>query len=177
MRRCHQLAELGMFRGRVSVGLTLPAPSSEFCVCVAEEHRRVPVSADVCDIGNSQTQLKVAADGFVPKVADPLQQGQSPEQTSPYKRGKWGAGHFPTTSTCVMFHALQLSASHKGLSNQRRTQMPVLKSFPLLHCRRTPMTRSISGGPSSSSKLEEQKQLLEDPSFVRTVHRTAEIDG
>jgi hypothetical protein len=27
------------------------------------------------------------------------------------------------------------------------------------------------------SKLEEQKQLLEDPGFVRTVHRTPEIDG
>ncbi len=26
-------------------------------------------------------------------------------------------------------------------------------------------------------KLEEEKQLLQDPGFIRTVHRTAEIDG
>jgi hypothetical protein len=55
--------------------------------------------------------------------------------------------------------------------------MPVLKSLSFtampkdtndpVHIRRAKFTQ----------RLEEQKQLLQDPGHVRMVHRTAEIDG
>jgi hypothetical protein len=55
--------------------------------------------------------------------------------------------------------------------------MPVLKSLSF-----TALPKNINDPvhirrAKFISKLEEQKQLLEDPGFVRTIHRTAEIDG
>src|SRR5215471_9480686 len=64
-----------------------------------------------------------------------------------------------------------------GFVQSWRIHMPVLKSLSFtaipkdtndpVHIRRAKFI----------TKLEEQKQLLQDPGYVRTVHRTAEIDG
>lgn len=55
--------------------------------------------------------------------------------------------------------------------------MPVLKSLSFTALPKNTNDPVHIRRAKFISKLEEQKQLLEDPAFVRTVHRTAEIDG
>ncbi len=55
--------------------------------------------------------------------------------------------------------------------------MPVLKSLSFTALPKNTNDPVHIRRAKFISKLEEQKQLLEDPGFVRTVHRTAEIDG
>ncbi len=55
--------------------------------------------------------------------------------------------------------------------------MPVLKSLSFTTLPKNTNDPVHIRRAKFISKLEEQKQLLEDPGFVRTVHRTAEIDG
>lgn len=55
--------------------------------------------------------------------------------------------------------------------------MPVLKSLSFTALPKNTNDPVHIRRAKFIAKLEEQKQLLEDPGFVRTVHRTAEIDG
>lgn len=55
--------------------------------------------------------------------------------------------------------------------------MPVLKSLSFVSVPRTVGDAVGMRRAKFIEKLEEQKLLLEDPGYVRTVQRTAEVDG
>ena len=64
-----------------------------------------------------------------------------------------------------------------GLSNSRRTHMPVLKSLSFISLPKPNNDIVQIRRANFVAKLEEQKQLLKDPNHIRTTQRWTKVDG